>query len=69
MKAPTTKIMPCGHKFQCVISGHEDCQQMCAYKARQVVRHLVVAPQEQLKCVECGKVCHGISYCGCHGWD
>lgn len=69
MRAPV-KTMPCGHSFQCVISGHEDCEYLCAYKARQAAKP-VIEPVKQVetKCVECGKVCYGISYCGCRGWD
>lgn len=69
MKAPATKIMPCGHTMQCVISGHEDCQYHCSHNLRKAQAVYTQAVQVETKCVECGKVCYGISYCGCHGWD
>ena len=67
MKAP--KILACGHAMQCVISGVEDCQNCCAHKARQATKPVAVVPQVETTCLECGKKCFGISYCGCRGWD
>jgi len=70
MKAPATKIMPCGHKMTCCISGYDDCQHTCAHNARQAAKPVVAAPLKlATKCIQCGEVAYGFSYCGCRGWN
>jgi len=74
MKAP--KVYPqitgtcCnGHNHTCFAGGQADCVELCNYKKTFGFPVVPQQTSEKTVCVECGKPCNGISYCGCRGWD